>query len=149
MFDNSFDFFVDVKQEIKNQEIHCVLIDESQFLTKLQVLELTLIVDHLRIPVHCYGLRSDFRGEPFEGAMYLLTWADELSEIKTICSSGSKATMNARLDANGERVWDGSQVEIGHNYISMSRKEFQLHKAGVQHYEMSHDNEEDSLSSEE
>ena len=148
MFDHTFDFFVDVKNEIRKNETHCVLIDESQFLTKLQVLELTLIVDHLKIPVLCYGLRSDFRGEPFEGAMYLLTWADELSEIKTICASGSKATMNARLDANGNRVWDGSQVEIGHNYISMSRKEFQLHKAGIQHYDMLSD-EEDSLSSEE
>ena len=111
------------------QSVHCVLIDESQFLTKLQVLELTLIVDHLKIPVLCYGLRSDFRGEPFEGSKYLLTWSDELSEIKTICSSGTKATMNARLDADGNRVWDGSQVEIGHNYVSMSRKEFQLHKS--------------------
>ena len=148
MFDNSFDFFVDVKQEIKNQEIHCVLIDESQFLTKLQVLELTLIVDHLRIPVLCYGLRSDFRGEPFEGAMYLLTWADELSEIKTICSSGSKATMNARLDANGERVWDGSQVRLVLIYLDVSKR-ISTAQTGVQHYDMSHDNEEDSLSSEE
>ena len=144
MFDHEFDFFVDVKNETKSQEIHCVLIDESQFLTKLQVLELTLIVDHLKIPVLCYGLRSDFRGEPFEGSMYLLTWADELSEIKTICASGSKAIMNARLDEAGNRVWDGSQVEIGHNYISMSRKEFQLHKAGVQEYDISSDIEDNT-----
>ena len=148
MFDHDFDFFVDVKNETKNQEIHCVLIDESQFLTKLQVLELTLIVDHLKIPVLCYGLRSDFRGEPFEGSMYLLTWADELSEIKTICASGSKAIMNARLDAKGNRVWDGSQVEIGHNYISMSRKEFQLHKAGVHGYDISSTDTDDPNSSE-
>ncbi len=137
VFDRNFDFFVDVKNSIVKQDIHCVLIDESQFLTKLQVLELTLIVDHIKIPVLCYGLRSDFRGEPFEGSKYLLTWADELSEIKTICASGTKATMNARLDADGNRVWDGSQVEIGHNYISMSRKEFQLHKAGTEAYNMS------------
>jgi len=137
VFNRDFDFFVDVKNSIVEQSVHCVLIDESQFLTKLQVLELTLIVDHLKIPVLCYGLRSDFRGEPFEGSKYLLTWSDELSEIKTICSSGTKATMNARLDANGNRVWDGSQVEIGHNYVSMSRKEFQLHKVGTEPYDMS------------
>ena len=137
VFNRDFDFFVDVKNSIVEQSVHCVLIDESQFLTKLQVLELTLIVDHLKIPVLCYGLRSDFRGEPFEGSKYLLTWSDELSEIKTICSSGTKATMNARLDADGNRVWDGSQVEIGHNYVSMSRKEIQLHKVGTEPYDMS------------
>jgi thymidine kinase len=137
MFDREFDLFVDIQNEMQQKDIHCVLIDESQFLTKIQVLELTLVVDHLNIPVLCYGLRSDFRGEPFEGSMYLLTWADELSEIKTICHSGSKATMNARLDDQGNRVWDGSQVEIGHNYVSMSRKEFQLHRSGTQAYEIS------------
>ena len=137
MFDREFDLFLDIQNEIRQKDIHCVLIDESQFLTKLQVLELTLVVDHLNIPVLCYGLRSDFRGEPFEGSMYLLTWADELSEIKTICHSGSKATMNARLDEQGNRVWDGSQVEIGHNYVSMSRKEFQLHRSGTQDYKIS------------
>ena len=141
VFNRDFDFFVDVKNSIVEQSVHCVLIDESQFLTKLQVLELTLIVDHLKIPVLCYGLRSDFRGEPFEGSKYLLTWSDELSEIKTICSSGTKATMNARLDADGNRVWDGSQVEIGHNYVSMSRKEFQLHKVGTEPYDMSQSSE--------
>ena len=72
VFDRNFDFFVDVKNSILEQSVHCVLIDESQFLTKLQVLELTLIVDHLKIPILCYGLRSDFRGEPFEGSKYLL-----------------------------------------------------------------------------
>ncbi len=109
--------------------VSCVLIDEAQFLTKLQVLQLTLVVDHAKIPVLCYGLRTDFQGEPFEGSKYLLAWAEELSEIKTVCATGSKATMNARMDANGERVFDGAQVEIGHNYVSMSRKAFDLPRA--------------------
>ena len=106
--------------------ISCVLVDESQFLTPKQVLELTLVADQLTIPVLCYGLRTDFRGEPFDGSKYLLAWADELIEIKTICHSGKKATMNARLDQDGNRVWEGQQIEIGTNYVSLSRKEFQL-----------------------
>ena len=128
IFELDFDFFARVRQAVQAESVHCILVDEAQFLSKLQVLQLSLIVDYLRIPVLCYGLRSDFRGEPFEGSKYLLTWADELCEIKTICRSGSKATMNARLDQDGNRVWHGGQVEIGHNYISMSRKEFKLHE---------------------
>ncbi|HRO62656.1 thymidine kinase [Thermomonas sp.] len=106
--------------------LHCVLVDEAQFLTKPQVWQLSEIVDALKIPVLCYGLRTDFRGELFEGSQYLLAWADELSEIKTICHSGKKATMNLRVDANGRAVQDGPQVEIGGNerYISVSRAEF-------------------------
>ena len=106
--------------------ISCVLVDEAQFLQPRQVLDLTLIADRLTIPVLCYGLRTDFRGEPFAGSKYLLAWADELIEIKTICHSGKKATMNARLDKNGNRVWEGEQIEIGTNYVSVSRKEFEL-----------------------
>ena len=106
--------------------LHCVLVDEAQFLTKPQVWQLSEVVDVLKIPALCYGLRTDFRGELFEGSQYLLAWADELSEIKTICHSGKKATMNLRVDANGRAVQDGPQVEIGGNerYISVSRAEF-------------------------
>ena len=84
------------------------------------------MVDRLKIPVLCYGLRTDFRGELFEGSQYLLAWADELQEIKTICHSGKKATMNLRVDAQGRAVQDGPQVEIGGNerYVSVSREEF-------------------------
>jgi thymidine kinase len=80
----------------------------------------------LRIPVLCYGLRTDFRGELFEGSQYLLAWADELTEIKTICHSGKKATMTVRVDEAGRAVHDGPQVEIGGNesYISVSRAEY-------------------------
>jgi len=106
--------------------LHCVLVDESQFLRKAQVWQLSEVVDALGIPVLCYGLRTDFRGELFEGSQYLLAWADEISEIKTICHSGSKATMNMRVDAQGRAVREGPQVEIGGNerYVSVARREY-------------------------
>ena len=107
-------------------KLDCVLVDEAQFLTKAQAWQLSEVVDALRIPVLCYGLRTDFRGELFEGSQYLLAWADELQEIKTICHSGKKATMNVRIDAQGHALQDGPQVEIGGNerYVSVSRAEF-------------------------
>jgi thymidine kinase len=107
-------------------KLGCVLVDEAQFLGRAQVWQLGEVVDRLRIPVLCYGLRTDFRGELFEGSQYLLAWADELEEIKTICHSGKKATMNLRVDAQGRAVQDGPQVEIGGNerYVSVSRAEF-------------------------
>ena len=114
-------------------KLDCVLVDEAQFLTKAQVWQLSEVVDALRIPVLCYGLRTDFRGELFEGSQYLLAWADELQEIKTICHSGKKATMNVRIDAQGHALQDGPQVEIGgaqhalqaaERYVSVSRAEF-------------------------
>ena len=106
--------------------LHCVLVDEAQFLTRAQVWQLSDVVDVLRIPVLCYGLRTDFRGELFEGSQHLLAWADELEEIKTICHSGKKATMTVRVDESGRAVQDGPQVEIGGNerYVSVSREEF-------------------------
>ena len=109
-----------------HRRLDCVLVDEAQFLRKPQVWQLSEVVDALRIPVLCYGLRTDFRGELFEGSQYLLAWADELSEIKTICHSGSKATMTVRGDEQGYAVSEGPQVEIGGNerYVSVSRAEF-------------------------
>jgi thymidine kinase len=106
--------------------LHCVLVDEAQFLTRAQVWQLGEVVDALRIPVLCYGLRTDFRGELFEGSAALLAWADELIEIKTICHTGKKATMTVRVDGNGYAVQEGPQVEIGGNerYVSVSRAEF-------------------------
>ena len=88
------------------------------------------------IPVLAYGLRTDFQGEPFEGSRYLLAWAEELVEIKTVCSSGKKATMNARLDADGNRMWEGAQVDIGHHYLAMSRREFELERVTPVDYEI-------------
>ncbi len=106
--------------------LHCVLVDEAQFLARAQAWQLTEVVDRLRIPVLAYGLRTDFRGELFEGSQHLLAWADELVEIKTICHSGSKATMVVRVDEHGRVVKQGPQVEIGGNerYVSVSRAEF-------------------------
>jgi thymidine kinase len=112
--------------------LHCVLVDEAQFLSKQQVWQLTEIVDRLRIPVLAYGLRTDFRGELFEGSQYLLAWADNLIEIKTICHTGRKATMVVRVDEHGHALTDGPQVEIGGNdrYVSVSRGEFKKIMAG-------------------
>jgi len=109
-------------------DLSCVLVDEAQFLNKVQVIELAKVCDTLNIPVLCYGLRSDFLGEPFEGSMYLLTIADKLIEIKTMCYCGKKATMNMRKVNNESDVitpiFEGTQIKIGGNesYISLCRK---------------------------
>lgn len=125
-FESTFTFFDYVQEFTRTATINCVLIDEAQFLTKQQVLDLTRIVDELKIPVLAYGLRSDFMGEPFEGSKYLLAWADELSEIKTICHCGRKATMNTRIDERGNVLRHGEQIAIGGNdcYIALCRKHF-------------------------
>jgi thymidine kinase len=106
--------------------VACALVDEAQFLSKAQVEQLTKITDELNIPVLAYGLRTDFQGELFEGSQYLLGWADELCEIKTICHCGRKATMNMRIDDKGCAVKSGSQVKIGGNeaYASTCRQHF-------------------------
>ena len=100
--------------------------DESQFLNRGQVYQLSEVVDRLNIPVLCFGLRTDFQGELFEGSKHLLAWADELSEIKTICHTGRKANMVVRVDDDGYALKEGAQVEIGGNerYVSVSRAEF-------------------------
>ena len=126
-FAESFDFFDYIKEQMQNNNnIRCILVDESHFLAKQQVQQLAKVSDVLKVPVLAYGLRTDFMGELFEGSQYLLAWADELIEIKTICHCGSKATMNARIDSNGKVVREGEQIEIGDNdrYISLCRKHF-------------------------
>ena len=126
-FDADTDLQVLIERDLAAQgRLGCVLVDEAQFLSRAQVWQLSEVVDQLRIPVLCYGLRTDFRGELFEGSQYLLAWADEMQEIKTICHSGKKATMTVRVDENGFAVHDGPQVEIGGNdrYVSVSRAEF-------------------------
>ena len=109
-----------------NNALHCVLVDEAQFLTRDQVYQLSEVTDSLDIPVLTYGLRTDFRGEPFEGSKYLLAWSDNLRELKAICHCGAKATMVIRLDESGNPVKEGSQVEIGGNdrYVSLCRRHF-------------------------
>ncbi|NIM71435.1 MAG: thymidine kinase [Xanthomonadales bacterium] len=126
VFDRATDLFETVRAELDRHSVHCVLVDEAQFLTRDQVFQLTEVVDRLSIPVLCFGLRTDFQGELFEGSRYLLAWADELEELKTICHTGRKATMVVRVDEHGYALQEGSQVEIGGNdrYVSVSRKEF-------------------------
>jgi thymidine kinase len=120
------DLFEIARRQSADEPLHCVLIDEAQFLTRDQVFQLGEITDKLNIPVLAYGLRTDFRGEPFEGSKYLLAWSDNLKEIKAICHCGTKATMVVRLDENGAAITEGSQIEIGGNerYVSMCRKHF-------------------------
>lgn len=123
--------FLLIEEKNRENRLSCVLLDEAQFLTKSQVFSLGEIVDKLEIPVLAYGLRSDFRGELFEGSLHLLAWADELVEIKTICHCGKKAGMVLRLDENGEPVNIGDQVKIGGNdiYVSVCRKHFKQQQA--------------------
>jgi thymidine kinase len=108
------------------QKIDCVFLDEAQFLSEAQVMQLAHIVDRLNIPVICYGLRTDFRSELFEGSARLLAIADEIRELKTICHCGGKAIMNLRIDAQGTAVTRGETVEIGGNdrYTALCRKHY-------------------------
>lgn len=108
-FDPWFDFFHWLAQP---NDLSCVLVDEAQFLTPEQVRQLHRAAHLLDVPVICYGIRSDFLGEPFPGAAYLLTLADSIEELKTICACGKKATMNVRLDDDGRRVTFGEQIAI-------------------------------------
>ena len=126
IFTSDDDLFEITREKLQDHNIHCVLVDESQFLSRDQVYQLSEIVDRLNIPVLCFGLRTDFQGELFEGSKYLLAWADELSEIKTICHTGRKANMVVRVDDEGYALKEGAQVEIGGNdrYVSVSRAEF-------------------------
>lgn len=125
-FRSDEDLFRLVAEQSKLSLLHCVLIDEAQFLTKEQVYQLGDVTDELNIPVLAYGLRTDFQGEPFEGSKYLLAWADNLNELRAICFCGSKATMVIRLAEDGSAITQGSQLEIGGNdrYVSMCRKHF-------------------------
>lgn len=127
LFHKDFNFFSFIGEQLtKNPNIHCVLLDEAQFLTKKQVQQLAQVTDLYKIPVLCYGLRTDFQGELFEGSQYLLAWSQELIEIKTICHCGSKATMVIRIDQNGQPIRKGAQIEIGGNdrYIAVCHKHF-------------------------
>jgi thymidine kinase len=129
LFSNSTDLLHHIRNKHTSSNIDCVLIDESQFLTRQQVLQLTRVVDDLNIPVLCYGIRSDFQGELFTGSQYLLTWADKLIELKTVCWCGRKATMVVRKNTEGQVITQGEQVHIGGNdtYQSLCRKHFAKH----------------------
>ncbi len=124
--DTSINLLDLVKNASEAQPIHCILVDEAQFLSTDQVDQLTEVVDALNIPVLAYGLRTDFLGALFEGSRQLLALSDELREIKTICHCGRKATMVVRLDGEGQPMHSGDQIQIGGNetYVSMCRRHF-------------------------
>ncbi len=118
------DLFAMIAQRLAQGPVACVFLDEAQFLTKDQVWQLARAVDDLNVPVMCYGLRVDFRGELFPGSAALLALADEMREARTICHCGKKATMVVRLGEDGKVLKDGAQVQIGGNetYVSLCRR---------------------------
>jgi len=126
LYNNQTSLMNDIRTEHQQAPVHCVLVDECQFLTREQVYELSDVVDKLDIPVLCYGLRTDFRGELFGGSQYLLAWSDKLVELKTVCFCGRKAGMVLRLDHEGRPYNEGEQVVIGGNerYVSVCRKHY-------------------------
>ena len=128
------DLFEAVAEELKRRKLHCVLIDEAQFLTRQQVLQLCRLCDEVNLPVLCYGLRTDFLGQLFEGSAALLALADALIELKAVCECGRKATMNLRVDEDGRPVSQGQSIEIGGNdrYISLCRRHFMERIAEVE-----------------
>ncbi len=126
IFDGDTDIYKIVTCELKKRTVNCILVDEAQFLSRVQVFQLAKICDYLRIPVLTYGLRTDFQANLFEGSKHLLALADELKELKTICKCGRKATMNLRTDDRGNVMQEGEQTEIGGNdrYVVLCRKHF-------------------------
>jgi thymidine kinase len=126
LFNQHTSLFDDIKAQHQQEAVHCVLVDECQFLTREQVYALSEVVDELDIPVLCYGLRTDFRGELFGGSQYLLACSDKLVELKTVCFCGRKASMVLRLDHEGRPYNEGEQVVIGGNerYVSVCRKHY-------------------------
>ncbi|MEG1843659.1 MAG: thymidine kinase [Clostridia bacterium] len=110
----------------------CLIVDEAHFLTREQVEKLVDIVDAQDLPIICYGLRADFRGELFPGSQCLMAWADTIEEIKTVCWCGRKATCNARI-ADGRMVREGAQIELGgsERYVSLCRKHWKAGNLGV------------------
>jgi thymidine kinase len=125
-YDEEVDLFTAVGEELKKRRLHCVLVDEAQFLTQRHVLQLCEVADKLGIPVLCYGLRTDFQAKLFPGSAALLALADSLIELKAVCECGRKATMNLRVDAEGHAVASGAQTEIGGNdrYVALCRHHF-------------------------
>lgn len=126
IFNNNTHMYDELMAHHIHENFSCVLVDECQFLTETQVDDLAKFCDEMEIPVLCYGIRTDFQSNLFEGSKRLLAIADDLIELKTICTCGSKATMNLRVDAAGKAMNEGEQTEIGGNekYISLCRKHF-------------------------
>ncbi len=131
-FDPATDLWRAVMEVHAATPIDCVMVDEAQFLTRDQVWQLAKLTDEGAVPVVCYGLRTDFRGELFPGSAVLLGIADKLVELKGVCHCGRKATMNLRVDENGKAVAEGAQTEIGGNdrYLALCRRHFSAALAG-------------------
>lgn len=130
VFGQETDLLKLVQNQFDESQVDCVFVDEAQFLIRKQVHQLGDIADAVGIPVLAYGLRTDFQGNLFEGSQYLLAWADVLSEIKTVCHCGRKATMVLRMDRDGRPIKTGEQIKVGGNetYVSVCRSHF---KAGM------------------
>lgn len=124
LFTPETDLEANIRDSHAARPINCVLLDEAQFLTPDQVWQLARVSDYTRIPIMCYGLRTDFKGELFPGSATLLAIADDVREIRTLCWCGKKATMTLRFDDSGEAITEGAQVDVGGNekYISLCRK---------------------------
>jgi len=139
LFDARDNLFLMIKETTEKKKLNCILLDEAQFLSKEQVWQLAKVVDNLNIPVLCYGLRVDFQGELFPGSLVLLSIADEMREIKTICHCGKKATMVARLNEEGKVITKGQQIQIGGNesYISLCRLHWceEIENANINDYQ--------------
>jgi thymidine kinase len=122
----NIDLFDAITDELKKRKLDCILVDEAQFLSQRQVMQLCEVADRLKIPVLCYGLRTDFQGKLFPGSAALLALADSMIELKAVCECGRKATMNLRVDEEGRAVAAGAQTEIGGNdrYVALCRRHF-------------------------
>ncbi|WP_265561732.1 thymidine kinase [Sphingomicrobium arenosum] len=125
-FEANTNLYEIIAAEQRTRSLGCILVDEAQFLSPQQVLDLAEVADRLKIPVICYGLRTDFQGELFPGSAALLAIADKLIELKAVCECGAKATMNLRVDGDGRAVAKGAQTEIGGNdrYVALCRRHF-------------------------
>lgn len=120
------DLFILIRERTDSGRLDAVFVDEAQFLTREQVWQLARVADHLGIPVLAYGLRTDFRGELFEGSAALLAIADSLREVRTICECGRKATMVVRLGPDGQALTEGDQIAIGkETYLSLCRRHWE------------------------
>ncbi len=126
LYSSDDDLYQAVRDHMDEAKVDCVFVDEAQFLTPDQVWQLARVADRLKIPVMCFGLRTDFRGKLFPGSSQLLAIADVLREIRTICECGAKATMVVRQDTSGRVLTDGEQVSIEKSvYISLCRKHWE------------------------
>jgi thymidine kinase len=126
MFADGDDLFARIAEHHERTTVHCIFVDEAQFLQEAQVWQLARVADRLNIPVMCYGLRTDFQGRLFSGSETLLAIADELREVRTICRCGRKATMVVRLGPDGKVARQGAQVAIGKDvYVSLCRRHWE------------------------